>query len=1078
MKANFKRILSIVLIVLMLVSVVSTGLVTTGATSVVSSDYLTNAALGKTVTMTHSGVVSNVQYYNASDVESGLTALTDGESTNANFWVNSEGNPYVSFNSSALAGPYSLTVDLGESRVVNSISLFNYARPYWSVSPAESVTYSVSVDGSSWETVGTVELADAIHNELTDSKYTGDDAKYDIYEFALTIDKTDARYVKAEFENNSAGRVNFGEFEVYCDKAVTNIAKGDTVTFSYGEVVSTANENYSVSYINNGLYVLTDGTTMNPNWWVNNGNPLIALWDDYVTGPYEFIVNLDALCAVNQVSANFYSRTDWGCGAPDDVTFYVSPDGKEWFEVGTVTASDAVKTEITDSRNPSEQQPTIYTYALDCDYVDMKYVKVAPSSNDLGYIACEEIQVYGYEKTIQNLALGLTGDTSKFTYEIAGGGSASEPQSSGYTVKQMENNSISRITDGMIVNSSSVTYESNWPYKTWNDTTTQKVKYMQLYANNSRTLTVDLGSVCNIAELNMHCAAMKDIWFYAPGQLTYFASEDGVNYYKLGMVSTGQAEEDANDSNISSSSSIIPAHYNYEISGLNVNARYIKVSFSVYTYMLIDEFIINGYSETNEYATQLTSYEAYNPEKEYIDTYASTEMSGGVKNEYVAYSGWYKNQYSGLYVTSFKQKKEYLSAIAYVDENGVAQDWMFDGIVVCGHHGASSGEGVYNSYLDSASTQTASMYADKGDWYEWLCYAFGKDTSGNDITCIDSAGNPVSLINLEALEAAAAQAKEDLNDPDYKVSVKLVINPAVHLQSNWGTLNGEKIDFTVSGAGSQAKALENRVKAYQWYVDTAIEMWEEANFEHLEFTGFYYYEEKMNEKEDPIAGQATFALSEIVHSHASPSTNTKEEFMTSEGGKLYFFQIPYFNAQCYYNWASYGFDYALYQPNYSFVDEYSENQLVRTANLCKFYGMGLEMEFGGMNDEYVELFPDYLDYGYSTGYVDAVLAWYMGTWGCWQLSTGVATSSYNSAHTRGIYDDMYDFVVYGRHDILGDVNSDKTLSVSDATRLQKQLARLVDLSVPQTKLADVNEDSKISIRDVTTIQMKIAKIIE
>lgn len=61
---------------------------------------------------------------------------------------------------------------------------------------------------------------------------------------------------------------------------------------------------------------------------------------------------------------------------------------------------------------------------------------------------------------------------------------------------------------------------------------------------------------------------------------------------------------------------------------------------------------------------------------------------------------------------------------------------------------------------------------------------------------------------------------------------------------------------------------------------------------------------------------------------------------------------------------------------------------------------------------------------------------------------------------------------------VGDVNADGTVSIQDATSIQKYLAHLETLTEAQKTLADVNSDGKISIRDVTYIQMYVAKMIE
>lgn len=60
----------------------------------------------------------------------------------------------------------------------------------------------------------------------------------------------------------------------------------------------------------------------------------------------------------------------------------------------------------------------------------------------------------------------------------------------------------------------------------------------------------------------------------------------------------------------------------------------------------------------------------------------------------------------------------------------------------------------------------------------------------------------------------------------------------------------------------------------------------------------------------------------------------------------------------------------------------------------------------------------------------------------------------------------------------GDVNTDGSLSVKDATLIQQFLAKLKTLSEQQEKLADYNLDNTVNIRDVTKIQKVLALIDE
>lgn len=82
-----------------------------------------------------------------------------------------------------------------------------------------------------------------------------------------------------------------------------NVALGKTVTFTSGGEVTTGDGNYGLAAVNAGLGVLTDGISRSANWWVNNGNPYVALKSSVITGPYSFTVDLGGIIPP--------SRSDW-----------------------------------------------------------------------------------------------------------------------------------------------------------------------------------------------------------------------------------------------------------------------------------------------------------------------------------------------------------------------------------------------------------------------------------------------------------------------------------------------------------------------------------------------------------------------------------------------------------------------------------------------------------------------------------------------------------------------------------------------------------------------------------------------
>ena len=59
--------------------------------------------------------------------------------------------------------------------------------------------------------------------------------------------------------------------------------------------------------------------------------------------------------------------------------------------------------------------------------------------------------------------------------------------------------------------------------------------------------------------------------------------------------------------------------------------------------------------------------------------------------------------------------------------------------------------------------------------------------------------------------------------------------------------------------------------------------------------------------------------------------------------------------------------------------------------------------------------------------------------------------------------------------VLGDVDGDGSLTVSDATYIQKYLAEYSEYSSISLKVGDVNGDGRISVKDATEIQLMLTK---
>ena len=62
--------------------------------------------------------------------------------------------------------------------------------------------------------------------------------------------------------------------------------------------------------------------------------------------------------------------------------------------------------------------------------------------------------------------------------------------------------------------------------------------------------------------------------------------------------------------------------------------------------------------------------------------------------------------------------------------------------------------------------------------------------------------------------------------------------------------------------------------------------------------------------------------------------------------------------------------------------------------------------------------------------------------------------------------------------LFGDTDNDGFVAITDATKIQKHVARILVLDEETLKIADVDGDNQITIMDCTSIQQLIAKIID
>jgi hypothetical protein len=326
-------------------------------------------------------------------------------------------------------------------------------------------------------------------------------------------------------------------------------------------------------------------------------------------------------------------------------------------------------------------------------------------------------------------------------------------------------------------------------------------------------------------------------------------------------------------------------------------ARYVKVVFSSDVFVYADEIEVFGSRDQS-----LGESAQPDAEREFVNAYP-TDIDG-LRNIVLMYCGKY---YNGA-ESNIGQSTEanLLPYFAYVDKNQKPLDTMFDGMLFLPLNPAPSG---------SKGTEDCSFGKMTG-WQAYLESTIGKGSKN---------------VNIAALNDVVGKYKQQLGlAADYKYPVYIAV-PYIHLSDSvvFGSLDGEMI---------VPSTLENRVKIVKWFIDLILSSFETAGFEHVKLNGFYWHDELVQYSKSDTEDELIKAFNEYVHTKGYKST-----------------WIPYYCAPGYETWKELGFDAAVLQNGYPFVEyanketgEKKEGTINDALTQAKKYGMGIEIELSGL----------------------------------------------------------------------------------------------------------------------------------
>lgn len=448
------------------------------------------------------------------------------------------------------------------------------------------------------------------------------------------------------------------------------------------------------------------------------------------------------------------------------------------------------------------------------------------------------------------------------------------------------------------------------------------------FTRGSREIIYDLGGVYSANGFNVGYLKLKNAGIHAPVNFTVSVSTDGnvwqTVYYRTAI---GEAGNDI----------ICRVSESFQA----VKARFVKFGFNINAHVFADEISVIGYGNSD-------STPAPTPENGVDDDkigYVTAEQFDGVSTVMLSYHAQLTESF-GHDEAGLITAEEYLPYVAYLDKDGNIKDTFFDGFIFLPY-------GVFN--------RDGFVYTARG-WQHFVDDMFYPDRNMNALDeCVGTVGNALSK-------------------SDYKVSVyTAVLRP--WSDKEFGDIDGD-------GKNEDFSKLEDRKKAVKWIMDAEYSRFNEGNYSHLTFRGFYWFEEEIY-YDDPLELETVRYAIDYAH---------------SLGVKMIW--IPYNGENGYYDWELLGFDLASFQPNYMFGRTFGSGFVYDVAQKAQNYNACVELEMS-VSDSYNNLcrFYEYLRAGVETGYMNSVQIYYQDG------VPGVVSDAYNSGNQtlRKLYDDVYLF---------------------------------------------------------------------
>ncbi len=680
--------------------------------------------------------------------------------------------------------------------------------------------------------------------------------------------------------------------------------------------------------------------------------------DDHVVLDFD----LTALNSVEEIS--FHTRS--GSGVPSNLVFKVSTDGNKWVTVKeffSATKTDEDGRGVTFVWNGDVD--TFNTYVENASAIYTRFVRVEFDVPAGKIVSVDEMKIIGKRGKTSSSAIAIDNPVGEHNLAL---GKPYE-RVPALTTPAYPDTNDKELTDG--IHGTTSYMDSAWTGHLLKEKgPTNETKYREEY----KSYIVDLGELKTITSVKATFLGSISNGINVPKYCDTLVSVDGYNWMKLSH----------NDlASIRPTNQVVD--YGWHVGNKNgenkdmtngaemVVARYVRVFWELVTTTMIDEIEVMGYDEVKTGDNVMSAEEVAKKATPHDNggDYLTPAETGGIHDLLLCYNGWYEYDKEGDAWPGEWDAFRFKPMLTYIDENGNPVDTLYDAVLFLALN-ANSGRG---------HGWDTSWNAD--DIYYWLNQMFKE---GGDV---------------DELNKAALQVREDLNLPDYKV--KLVMSfPQVFHEGDFkpdyfGYIEGREI--------VDIEDMDNFEYYTRWWVDVIQEKLAEKNYEAIDFTGYYWTHEHIQSVDSDDA--YVMKTAEII--------NEAEEKYNDE---FLFYWIPYKSAGGTFHARKNNFDVWSIQTGTYFIKNNEEfdygyfgnpGSCTTVAATASYLHASMEFEFNGSVATDPHKYNAFLDYinaavEYNMTGRDVYRSWYQGKRDLYDIAYS------KNKDVRKLYDAIYGII--------------------------------------------------------------------